>query len=83
MTPIGQTRLQVFNSLLAQQMTLDQAATVIGVSPRHPKRILAAYRDKGAPALAHGLRDRRAQRMQPSPPKRVGTVEILRTRYSN
>ena len=42
-----QTRLQVLNSLLAEQMTLDQAAELMGVSPRHTRRILAAYREKG------------------------------------
>ena len=59
MTPREQTRLQVLNSLLAEHMTLDQAATVMGVSPRHARRMLTAYRDKGASALAHGLRGQR------------------------
>ena len=35
-------RLQVINSLLAEHMTLDQAAALMGVSPRHTRRILAA-----------------------------------------
>ena len=51
-----QTRLQVLNSLLAEQMTLDQAATLLGVSTRHTRRILAAYRELGAAAVAHGHR---------------------------
>ena len=42
-----QTRLQVLNSLLAEQMTLDQAAELMGVRPRYTRRILAAYREKG------------------------------------
>ena len=52
--PKEQTRLQVLNSLLAGHMTLDQAATLMGVSSRHTRRILAAYREKGAAAVAHG-----------------------------
>ena len=48
MTPKEQARLQVLNSLLAEHMTLDQAATLMGVSPRHTRRILAAYREEGA-----------------------------------
>ena len=32
---------------------LDQAAE-LGVSPRHTRRILVAYREEGAVALAHG-----------------------------
>ena len=54
MTPREQSRLQVLNSLLAEHMTLDQAATLMGLSPRHARRILADYRENGAAALAHG-----------------------------
>ena len=43
MTQKEQTRLQVLNSLLAEHMTLEQAATLLGVSERHTRRILAAY----------------------------------------
>ena len=59
MTPKEQTRLQVLNSLLAEQVTLDQAATLMGLSPRHTRRLLASYRQKGAAALVHGLRGRK------------------------
>lgn len=50
------TRLQVLNSLLAEHMTLEQAATLMGISERQTRRILAAYREEGAVALAHGHR---------------------------
>ncbi len=43
LTPKEQTRLKILNSLLVEHMTLDQAATLMGVSPRHTRRILAAY----------------------------------------
>ena len=58
LTPKEQTRLQVLNSLLAEHMTLDQAATLMGVSTRHTRRILAAYREHGASVLADGHRGR-------------------------
>ena len=48
LTQREQARLQVLNSLLAEHMTLDQAATPMGVSTRHTRRILAAYREEGA-----------------------------------
>ena len=48
MPPREQTRLQVLNSLLAEHITLDQAATLLGVSERHTRRILAAYREGGS-----------------------------------
>ena len=59
LTPKEQTRLQVLNSLLAEHMTLEQAAKLMGLSPRHTRRILADYRENGAASLAHGLRGRR------------------------
>ena len=49
-----QARLQILNSLLAEHVSLDYAATLMGVSVRHTRRILAAYRKEGAAALAHG-----------------------------
>ena len=60
MTQKEQARLQALKSLLAEHMTLDQAATLIGVSTRHTRRILAAYSEEDAAALAHGHRGRRA-----------------------
>ena len=35
--------------MLAEHMTLDQAVTLMGVTTRHTKRILAAYREKALP----------------------------------
>ena len=48
LTQKEQARLQVLNSLLAEHMTLDQAAMLMGVNPRHTRRILAAYRERGS-----------------------------------
>ena len=59
LTQREQTRLQVLNSLMADHMTTEQAATLMGVSARHTRRILAAYSKEGAAALAHGNRGRR------------------------
>ena len=42
LTQKEQARLQVLNSLLAENLTLDQAATLMGVTTRHTRRILAA-----------------------------------------
>ena len=65
-----QARLKVLNSLWAEQMTVDQAAALMGVSARHTRRILAAYRREGVAALAHGHRGRgrpTQHRRQPEP----------------
>ena len=45
-----QARLQILNSLLSEHMTVNQAATLMGVSTRHTRRLLAAYRESGAAA---------------------------------
>ena len=80
MKPKEQTRLQVLNSLLAEHMTLDQAATLMGVSPRHTRRILADYRENGAASLAHGHRGRRpANAIPEATGSRV--VHLARTVY--
>ena len=52
MTPKEQTRLQVLNSLPAEHMTLDQAATLMRVSPRHTRRMLMDYRNDGIASRA-------------------------------
>ena len=69
-----QARLQILNSLLSEHMTVDQAATLMGVSTRHTRRILAAYTEEGAAALAHSHRGRRAPNTTPEETK----AEVLR-----
>ena len=80
LTQKEQGRLQVLNSLLMEQITTDQAATLIGVSARHARRLLAAYREEGAAALAHGNRGRKPANATPA----AGAAHVLRlagTRY--
>ena len=81
LTPKEQTRLKILNSLLAEHMTLDQAATLMGVSPRHTRRILAAYQEKGVAAVAHGLRGRKPANATPEPVA-TAVVHLAHTRYS-
>ena len=76
-----QARLKVLNSLWAEQMTVDQAAGLMGVSTRHTRRILAAYREKGAAALAHGHRGRRPHNAT-SETTRAAVLHLASTRYS-
>ena len=81
MTQQEQARLQVLNNLLAGYMTTEQAATLMGVSTRHTRRILAAYRQEGAAALAHGNRGRRPANATPKTTADA-TVGLARTRYT-
>ena len=81
LTQQEQARLQVLNNLLAGYMTTEQAAILMGLSARHTRRILAAYREKGAAALAHGHRGRRAPNAT-SEATKTAVLHLARTRYS-
>ena len=60
-----QARIQVLNCVLEYRLPIAQAAEIMGVSERHTKRLLAAYRKHGAAALAHGNRGRRPHNAVP------------------
>ena len=81
LTQREQGRLQVLNSLDAEHMPLDQAAALMGVSPRHTRRILADYREKGPIAVAHGHRGRRPSNAT-SEAVATAVVHLAHTRYS-
>jgi len=53
-----QKRVIVLNRVLEGTMTGQEAADLLGVSLRHTRRLIAGYRQAGAPALAHGNRGR-------------------------
>ena len=75
-----QSRLQILNSLLSEHIGLDQAAMLMGVSTPHTRRILAAYREDGAAALAHGNRGRKPANATPDSVI-AEVVHLARTRY--
>ena len=80
LTQKEQTRLQVLNSFLTEHIALDQAAELMGVSPRHTRRILAAYQERGAATLAHGHLGRRPANTIPEA-TRSRVVHLARTVY--
>ena len=59
LTPKEQGRIQVLNGVNTGEVTVEVAAELMGVSMRHAWRLLAAYREEGAAALAHGNRGRK------------------------
>jgi len=76
-----QARLETLNRLLEGQLQTSEAAMILGVSERHTWRMLAAYRQQGAAALAHGNRGRRPANATPTEiAQRV--IELARTRYA-
>src|SRR5919202_2600335 len=58
LTPREQTRVLVLQRLERGEMTAAEAATVLAVSVRQVRRLLAGYRQEGVAALAHGNRGR-------------------------
>ena len=81
LTQKEQTRLQVLNSVLAYQVSVCQAAEVLGVSESHMRRILAAYRRKRAAALAHGNRGRQPANTT-TETTTAAVMYLARTRYA-
>ena len=81
MTQKEQARLQVLNSLMTGHMTIEQAATLMGVSARHTRRILAAYRRDDAAAIAHGNRGHRPANATVET-MATYVVVLARTRYA-
>ena len=59
---------------------MDQVAELMGVSPRHTRRILAAYRENSPVALAHGHRGRRPANAT-SAAVIANVVHLASTRY--
>ena len=75
-----QARLQVLNSVLAEEITIGQAAALMELSERHVRRLLAAYREAGAEALAHGNRGRRPHNAVPEAVA-AAVARLAATRY--
>ena len=76
-----QGRLKIPNKVLEGTLDVGQASRVLGVSERHTWRILAAYKENGAAALAHGNRGRHpVNALDPEVVRKV--VGLARTRYT-
>ena len=75
-----QARLQVLNSVIAEEITIGQAAALMELSERHVRRLLAAYREAGAEALAHGNRGRRPHNAVPEAVA-AAVARLAATRY--
>ncbi len=80
LTTKEQTRLRIMNGVLKRQWTVYEAAQLLGVSERHTWRLLAAYNEEGAAALAHGNRYRLPANTTPAA-VRTRVVVLARERY--
>ena len=76
-----QQRLRVITEVDAGRWSVEQAAEVLGLSPRHVWRLQARYRQEGAAAFMHGNRGR------PSPGRikdelRSRVIELVQGPYA-
>lgn len=77
-----QKRLKVIAEVDAGRMTGLEAAEVLGLSLRQTRRLIAAYRARGAAGLAHGNRGRASPRGIPEGVcKKI--LELARRQYSD
>ena len=80
MQQFEEARRYVLDRVIAGDLQLVQAAEILGVSTRHAWRLLAAYRARGAAALAHGNRRRRPHNAVPADVAST-VVRLATTRY--
>jgi transposase len=59
LTEREQGRLMVINDMERGDVGGREAAAVLGITVRHLRRVMAAYREEGVAALAHGNRGRK------------------------
>ena len=62
--------------MLEHHLPIAQAAEIMGISERHTKRLLAAYRKGGPAALAHGNRGRRPHNAVPEAYRKGGPAAL-------
>ena len=76
-----QKRLEVLNLVISSKIRQKQAAEVLGLSVRHTKRLVAAYRREGVVAVAHGNRGRKPAHAL-SQAVKAKVTELAHTKYT-
>ncbi|MDP2743801.1 MAG: ISNCY family transposase [Dehalococcoidia bacterium] len=76
-----QRRLMVLNRVERGGVVGRQAAEMLGISLRHLRRLMAAYRKEGAKALAHGNRGRNPRHTLAARVKEA-VVNLWRSKYT-
>jgi hypothetical protein len=75
-------RIEVLSEVLARRRTEISAASILGLSTRQTRRLLAAYRDGGGGALIHKARGRTSNNVL-IPGIREYVIELVRSRYAD
>jgi transposase len=74
------SRLEVMQKLSEKRMSQKEAGAMLGVSERHIKRLLKAYRKKGASGLVSKHRGRKGNHCLPAETKRKA-LDLLESKY--
>jgi transposase len=74
------SRLEVMQKLSEKRMSQKEAGVMLGVSERHIKRLLKAYRKKGAAGLISKHRGRKGNHRLPAETKRKA-LDLLKGKY--
>lgn len=75
-------KLRVLSAVDRGEISVKEAATMLGLSTRQTKRVLRAWRTKGAAALVHGNRGRRPHNALPEE-LRQNVLQLLLSNYND
>ncbi len=81
LTQEEQRRVKVLSEVREGQLAVTEAAQLLGLSVRHTRRVLAAFRRHGPAALAHGNRGRPPHNRLPDA-LRQRVLRLARTAYA-
>ena len=74
------SRYTVVGQALEKRMTQVKAAEMLGVSDRHFRRLLKAYKEQGAKGLLSKKRGKPSNRRLPAKLK-AKTIKLMKTKY--
>lgn len=82
LTPIEEEKLQIIRQTLNGEITIDQAAIMLGVSPRQVKRLKKKVRLEGSVAVVHRLKGRESNHQIDEEVKEQA-LTVIQERYSD
>jgi len=81
LSPRELQRVTVIGDCVRGRLACARAASLLGLSPRHVKRLKQRFRQGGEAAMAHASRGRASPRRLPEPQRRR-ILQLARTRYA-
>jgi transposase len=82
MSSVELLRAEVCVRVVSGEFTISQAASRLGLSYRHTKRLMRRYRRRGAEGLVHQGVGRKSNRSRPLAEIRTRALDLIRAHYS-